>query len=396
MEINTTSYSEKGPLFWIFLGPASLILSLSLLILKAPLAFPLAPVVAACGIALTWRYRLKGLFASLALLFSLGLYQVVYHDALDSVWFVGSLFTFAFSLLITFLTLEEAVESISESRDDQVHEIKETRVDVESVFQAEKQGYLTQIQVLEEKQISLELEYANLGKLQEISRIELLSIFAKHESLVSEIFALNQSKKKLEETVEDITQDKILLTQAQEEVVEKWQLERSKGEEMSHLIDQLTREKDLFESTLSNIQAELEEKEKSLSHLKHELEIEKNQASVIVPELIDLTPFLNTPPVSESEYRRLYGMHKQLREQFEAKSAELDLARRDLFLAKEQAGLLEIQLKELELKELEVKDSLGLKTLTEELEATSLKYDEALQEISSLEAFISNLMSQSA
>ena len=79
-------------------------------------------------------------------------------------------------------------------------------------------------------------------------------------------------------------------------------------------------------------------------------------------------------------------MHRQLREQFELKSSQLDEARKNLFFVQEEASALKIDLKELQMQE-----APEVKQLSEEVETLLFKLDEQQSEIQKMEALIQTL-----
>lgn len=372
METTTSSQTERGLLFWVFLGPLSLLLSLTLLSLKAPDYFLSAAAAALIGISITWAFRLKGLFFALFLLVSTAFYHAYFQETGVSLWFSGSLITLAFSCFITLLTLEEAGSLLTALNDLAFSGTEEKEALRRTVQSLEFQNSALQNEI--KKSADKKDEMASLEKVNELARIELLSSMTKLEEMEKNFVALRREKGNLEEALE-ASEAKVAALQ---DAFEKWQREKVKGEEMTHLIDRLSREKDLFESTLSRIQEELEVKEEALKVCEQKLAEEKQK----VPAL---EPLSDMPPATEGEFRRLFGMHKQLRDQFALKSAELDQARKALFQAQEEAETASRKMFELEHEE-----SPQVKALTREIDHLLAQNDTAQQEIAALEHLLKN------
>ena len=356
MTSNTTTTAERGLFFRLLLGPISLMGSLSLLILKTPENFFLASFVMVLGMGLTAFFRLKGLLSSLVLLSALVVYRMLFSDA-GSLWFFGAVFTVALSYVITLLTLEDVQEKFSDVKDALFDSFKEK----------------------EEKIFEVQEALKSQEKVLELSRVELVSETSKLKSLEAQFSKLSEEKKALEKAFHD----RELSLKAWQDKAERFErekkLETSKLEELYPLIERLEREKDLFENTVSRIQAELEQVQMELEQSQTELKAEKAKpAPEFKPE-----PAPEEPPKSESEWRRLWGMHRQLREQFEMKSSQLDQARKDLFTYQEEAATLKIALTELE-----SEPAPELKVLTQELESLYKKIDDQEQEIEKLEALV--------
>lgn len=394
----STARSERGVFSWVILGPISMLLSLSLLTLKTPTEFYSLPLTAIVGVGLTSVFRLKGLLGSLGLLFAVAAYEISMNVQTDSLWFIGSTFTMAFSFLITFLTIEEAGEVVGSWREAALkytHEMTHSESKIQSLEEEltkEKTKLVARVKELETEQKSALLQYETLEKIQELSRIELISSLSKQDELLEELFSSRHKIKKFEEQSETVSST----LEGHRKLIDKLQNENAMNKEMSAHIQTLTREKDLLESTLSHLQEELDQLEiaKNTAEAKAQ---EVREVIVEVPVTVEVPvkvepilsdEFLDIPPANESEFRRLFGMHRQIREQFVEKSATLDSTRKELFIVSEKANLLER-----EIKELEAKESPELLQLTGELDRLAQKYESALKEIASLEELISTLNS---
>lgn len=328
MALDSTHKNDKGLFFRLFLGPLSLILSSSLLLLKTPDQFLPITATLLAGSILTALFRIKGFFVSLALLSTLAIYS-----GTASLWFMGALFTVALSYLITFLTVEELRELF----------VVDVRPEKDNSFQEET--------------------IKSLEQLNELSRLELLSSQSKLEELEGRFAEELNVKTKLDLEVKGL-QESVLKNEREKA------LEKAKGEELIQLVDRLHREKTLFEDTVNRIQGELEAKELILSELQKKPEPES------APE---------NPPTSESEWRRLWGMHRQLRDQFEEKSSQLDEARKALFHLQEEQAV-----QELELKEAELNFSPEVKYLTEKMNQLLDQLESREKEILRLEHIVSS------
>lgn len=394
--------SEKSLFYWVFLGPISMLLSMTLLIVKTPAEFMTLPALAIIGVGLTWMTRLKGLVASLVILFAFTVYQVITNPSADSLWFLGATFSMAFSFLITYLTLEEAEQVVSQWKEGSIlafRSLMDTEVKVKALEEdhsIERENLLTQVVELEKSKTEIAATLSTLEKVQELSRLELVSSLSKHDEALEELYDLRHKKRILEDELE-VTVDSLANAR---KAIEKYEGDKAKSLEMNSHIDTLTRERDLLESTLSSLQEELEGKVQEIQSLHgkledliQSLEEEKNKPPQVIEVKVEVPaqvaepveePLYNQPPATESEYRRLFGMHRQLREQFNEKSHQLDVARKELFIISEKANLLEIQLAEND-----HQDAPALRELSRHFEELSYKYDEAIKEIETLEEIIS-------
>lgn len=347
MTANSDISTEKGALLWGFLGPLSALSSVTLLYVKGVNDFHYILLATLVGLSLTWILRLRGLFISLVFLVAV---SFTLKGDVELWWSFGALAAIALSFVLTYLTLDNVDEKMSEWRESATS--RETEVKTAD----------TKVLTLENELEQVKKEYSALEQVQELTRIELLSALAERETCKEEITKLSHAKRKLEEEFEDQN----FRLEGKRKLIEKLQNESALNQEMAEHIETLTREKDLLESTLSRLQAELEEK------------------SVVAP-----LQEIEVPPANEPEYRRLYGLYKQLREQFAEKTTLLDQTRRELFLANEKVALIEKEMNEFQMQE-----QPHVEQLTTELEAAEQKYEEALAEVSHLEQLVSNLLQE--
>lgn len=355
--------TRKDLLFWVLLGPICLLAALSLLIHKSPGHLYYLPVVALSGMALTWTLRLRGFLLALAFLFTVSFAQIVWFGAPDALWFLGVVFALAFSFLVTLLTLDEAEEVAHTWHKEASHYLHHF-----THLSTEKETLGKRLLHLQRTNESKESEIKSFEQVQELARLELLSSLSKQEALTRELAESERQKNLLEEQLESADHH----VNENEKLIEKLQsensLNKSLRKEMSDQIDTLSRERELLESTLNRLQAELETK-----------------LPIPAPEAYQLDGLVFT----EAEFRRLSGQHKQLREQFADKSLVLDQTRKELFLAQEKASSLEKELAELDFKE-----PPALPELSHAFEELSQKHAQALEEILALEIILERLYSE--
>lgn len=340
MTANTAVSSERSALLWGFLGPLFALSSATLLYVKEVEDFHFILLATLIGLSLTWVFRLKGLIISLALLVA---FSLTLKGDVPLLWTLGALASMALAFLLTYLTLDDAEEKVLRWQKNLT--MRETEVKTAD----------TKVISLEKELEQAKKEYTSLEQVQELTRIELLSALAEQETLKEEITKLSHAKRKLEEEFEDQT----FRLEGKRKLIEKLQNESALNQEMAEHIETLTREKDLLESTLSRLQAELEEKS-------------------AIPQVQQV----EAPPATEPEYRRLFGLYKQLREQFTEKTALLDQTRRELFLANEKVALFEKEMSEIHLHE------------QPHVERLAVQLEDAQKEVAHLEELVSNLLQE--
>lgn len=269
------------------------------------------------------------------------------HSLIPLYWTLGALMTVALSFVLTHFTLEEARKEVLGWKSAVKSKLDTVKAESEKVS------------ILELKLKEIENEYGCLERVQELSRIELLHSFAEKETIKEELSRVYLAKRKLEEEYEDQKERLAGHIEGRHILDEKLQAENALVCEMKEQREALVREKELLESTVSRLQAGLES--------------------------------LDGPEGRDAEYRRIFGLYQQLKEQFGEKAKLLDEARRELFLAREQGAFLERSLSEREM-EFETKSSSEFKELSQELESLTVKLDEAHQEIAKLENIVSKIV----
>jgi hypothetical protein len=389
--VNSYVNAEGRSVFFLtLLGPFSTLLTLSLFLLATPAQFYYIPLSLILGSAATWIFRSSGFAFSVSFLSVFVIYHLLNHTM--GLWFIGATVSTVLSFMITWLTVDEADRLVGTFRSEAV-EAHNIRDDVELKLAQyeerhakEKESFQQHVSVLEKELSFRTSSLESIENIQELSRVELLSMTTKYEETQRLAADLQAAYGKLEEKVEDqivlidilkekaARQDKMAdeLYQLKVEIVEKETEKQAVIDEMNEHLETLTREKDLLENTLSKLQGELEQREKTIHQLK-----EKPPEEPALPQDI----------VEPREYRRLFGMYKQLRDQFDEKQLHLDQARKDLFYAQENLSLTE-KAKE----EWEFKEHPSIKVLTRDIEELTRKNEEARREISNLEDLISSLM----
>jgi len=354
--------------YWSFLGPAlGLIAVLMVLLRESPgqIEFPLAALI---GIAVSWRWQMKGLGVGLGLTAAVACYRYFVHPEEPVLWELSCASAIGLSCFITAfssLEIDDASERTHKKTTDDLTLSLARIQTLESTFD-EARAHAVESQERAEHAIAvlkhdLNLQITHSQSIEEIisiARQELTQTSQLNNKLNEELFEKRHLAERLEEQLGDATEQLNIIRADEEKIREgalhtnrleiaglekalstekarftelEQQLQRLQEEhvvqqavnrEMSDVIETLSREKQLLESTLKRLQDELETHQ---------------------------TP--STEDVPPPEFRRMEGMYKQLREQFDEKSKTLDDTRRDLFLAQEKVALLEKEREETERQE---------------------------------------------
>lgn len=315
---------------WSIIGPALTLLTLFVLLFAAQKISIFLPTAALIGFFFSWKWKVKGLVATLVLLLLTTVYLDQYIQPDFRLWQLGLVFSFALSSLVTALCQEETTNYFQTAKQEiptqqnTAPQFDEKLKEAKKIFELEKEKYIHQIQVLEKasKDVSKEifeykqkldqsklsqdaLEHQLKIKNDEIVLLqrqidEIAQVKNQHYENEDLNVELNELKKKLDDALEEVDlghlhvkmlskdlsierdihdQNKRALEDAQKEnqVLSK----KSGG-----LVDQLetaSREKQLLETSLTKLQSTLEQlkdkiDERDLENLAHQSTIHSLQS----------------------------------------------------------------------------------------------------------------------
>jgi len=271
------------------------------------------PWVALIGLGLCWQWRVKGLACAIGILCAVFAYQFSNIPVDDRLWYV----VFTLSLCVTFgvaaLTFDEistmavGIATATEESDKKIDQ-------KESLLRAIEHRFIEQTSVLNSQVIELQQQIKELQdksssyqEIIDVARNEVAQANHRQESLQKELTQASQQVSNLESEVR----------------MQLFELEQAKQEAESHKI-------------------ELQEKETLCGELKEALKVAESKVVTILPERS-----LETEEIP-AEIRRLEGLNKQLREQFEEKTEVLAQTRRELFVCTEKLACAQKEMEEKE------------------------------------------------
>jgi chromosome segregation ATPase len=423
---------------WTIIGPFITLLTICLIIIKAPANDLLLPYVALLGIPICWLWKKRGLVVSLGLLIGLLVFQFRSIPQEEVLWQLGLSLAIATTFFIIALSFEEVSEIVNNiQKQIQVYLEQANKAEINfKILNEESEKILKEREQLISKISFLEESVEN-GK-QEINTLtafiakvdgELLSLHAKYKIAVEDVFQKENTVQILQARLKDFEEmsDKvnwqknriidlelqISLIKAEVEKIdskaqtfqqelqaakrvneineeasakaqEEQNIQQLVFQELNEEIETLSREKNLLESVLVRLQTEVEilranEKEKNDKAVSDEIALEGQEIS-------------HQCEVESQALRIVEGKYNQLREQFAEKSHVLDSSRRELFHVQEK--LLSFQ-KNVEEERLHDSDELGIHfakqvgQFEKELTLQNFHYQ---KEIESLEQIITKLI----
>ncbi|MCE2982538.1 MAG: hypothetical protein LW832_03115 [Parachlamydia sp.] len=178
--------------FWALIGPFLILLSIAVLLYKlsSHWYFPLSTLI---GIPLCVKWKMKGMAAALATLFSFSFlgYQTLEVD--ERFWHVGMSLALAFSFIILTLSLEEVeglidkLQNESKSRLDNYLRLSEELKTAELEWTASKERLSIQMMALSRDLSAAQEEKELQHKLAVLSKDELLDLRSNHEKLIEHL-----------------------------------------------------------------------------------------------------------------------------------------------------------------------------------------------------------------
>lgn len=396
---------EKKVLFWSLLGPFLIISTLLILLFKVSTGYMYIPVAALIGVPVCWHWKTKGLIAVLGAFFLFLMVHFFRFTDLISAWNIGLAIALALAFVVTTLSFKEietlfsGIQVVVPQTVDQqqtIHQQTAIISKLEKALTDKQELILSQDRLIElsrEELVSLHHEkealhgkladsLAEMGKLEENyedleqERQRLIQEWKESQQHVQTHPELEKAKQRLVEKDKQLEQLRILLDHANsktaqlqhylettevdlthlkdvtseyEKAAENTQKIQQQNEtireELNTQINHFIREKSQLETSLGKLQNEYEELKGQLESAQQRLDV-ANQEMQMLKELAveDET----APPESEpnSEFRRVEGLYKQLREQFTEKSDVLDATRKELFHTQEALEALRRDIKE--------------------------------------------------
>lgn len=395
---------EKQVFVGPFLGPFLALLTLAIaLFYYSPQQMEL-PLAALAGIYCSWKWQIRGAAIAWVLLAAVTSIKIASSPATSLWWNLSLGLSIALTCLITALTQRNVRDHLDWKYQDSVEQqsrlaIAEARLNtVIQTVQQERAEAQKQIQAVEAELIKKTDAQKEAAEYLEIAKSELIHTINENELLQKGSVEMRRTILNLQEDLENAkntlsqltNQEKTIETQQQElnnlrHALDAYQhqiasykddLQRARHQqtlihEMGDLIETLTREKKLLESTLGNLQSELEV-----------LQNKEHAEELLVTE------------DSPRELRRLEGFYRQLRDQFEEKSRVLSEARRELFQTQEKLNALERENSERELTNSHITQEEHIYHLTKIEDEFKQELEASHQEVKSLYQLVDSLMSK--
>lgn len=394
---------EKQIFVGPFLGPFLTLLTLSIVLFYyAPQHMEL-PLAGLAGIYCSWKWHVRGTAIAWVLLAAATGLKSVNSPEMSLWWNISLAVSLGLASLITALTQRNISDHLEWKYQDSIEQhsrlaISEARLNtILQTIQQERADVQQQIQTMEmqlKEKTDAQVDYMQF---MEIARKELNHTKSENEQLQKEITDCRRALLEADDELKSCKQA-LSLMQNQSETVQmqnkeltdlrhavqayqhqivsyKDDLRRNQHQqtlilEMSELIETLSREKKLLESTLGSLQEELEST--------------KNK---------ETTDEIGVSKESPRELRRLEGFYRQLREQFEEKTRILDETRQELFHTQENLMRAERELSEKELSSPQISYEEHISHLLKAEAELKQELEQSQQEIIKLNELVETLVS---
>lgn len=381
-----------------FLGPASVIFSVLLLVINDSPFYIDISVTALLGLVLSWRYKLKGFAVSSLLLGSLVLYEHFFQPEPVALWDIGLAFSVVLAFLLTSLASLEFWETVRSFGAATAEEIRAWEEKVDDALSGKKLLERA-VRDLEERlkshaaeaELQTTLREKGEGELEILKQALALKTDALEEALLSKSNALSQQEEKIKQLTGELVKltDRLKGLESEKEGIGKaleeallskskatFEHEKLKQElilksnalEEAHLSksnatfehEKLKQELILKTNALEEAQASklnaLSDQEEKIKQLTGELEkltdrlkgleSEKEEIAKALGEALAPKPEIPEAEAQRGNFAQMQGLYLQLRSQFEEKSCILDQTRAELFQAHEALAALELSSKE--------------------------------------------------
>jgi hypothetical protein len=384
---------------WPLVGPTLAFVTLLILLFRESTHSLDLPIAAIFGIAVAWMWQARGLAVAVGLIAFATFLRFFMHGHENLLWDLSVSLAITLSCVVTALSSMEVDSLNDQTMKSTVDHLEMALAKVQRLehdFQQEqnqsREAQSKAAVAIELLKRDLQLQITHSHTVEEvigIARQEYLNTAAQNEKLKEEVFSKRHEVNKLQEQLETalsrlehsradeqkireaaqlVSKQEIhLLTKALEketqeheelkhthhQMQEEHLMQQVIAQEMGDVIDTLSREKQLLESTLKRLQGELESLSEQQVLMQTEHEEERKGLQLEAESLLNqLNEIKNDPELlSTAEVRRIEGLYKQLREQFEEKSLILDEVRRELFHTQEQNAVFIKEQQERELQE---------------------------------------------
>lgn len=345
MNGNETKVAVKAN-FLALLGPASVLLSALLLIIKESPFYIDLSATAIFGLALSWRWKEKGMMAATALLASVLAYNFFLANQALTLWELGLSASISIAFLVTALaSLEfwEDIRSVGTHAMSQLASFEAMALEA-ATGKTQLEQTLKELQAKYQKVLSTlqaKIETAErLERVLQLARDEMLNQTALRERMEQELLNEKRISGLWQEKAEDLQAavDRNQFLSDEQELHQKQvnelkgvcKLLKTKCAEGEDKLHALTDQLDKLADRLKALQSERDELEKALD------------------EALKPDEFAGEDPKTlKKTLCKVEGKYNQLREQFEEKDGVLAEVRRELFHTQEKLLLLQKQHQEI-------------------------------------------------
>jgi chromosome segregation ATPase len=182
-------------IFWSVLGPFILLTTLAISMIKATQTVPTITLAALVGIPMCYRWKSRGLIASMALLAVLLLLTFTSLPPHQKFWQMGFSMAMALSFLVTSLSFEEVEEILiniqmeSKSRLDNLWRLDEKLKKIQERWQTDREDYSVRLKLMGEEAEEQKALLTKYEKTLELSREELEKEKVQQQKLLHDLLS---------------------------------------------------------------------------------------------------------------------------------------------------------------------------------------------------------------
>lgn len=203
--------------FWTMLGPLSILCILIVTLFKADLQYSLLSFITVAGLAVCWKWKMRGLIVTVVALVATMLLLYSHVALQDRYWLVGISMAIALGLVTTVLALEESEEMVSHlhvessSRLENLWKLHEKLKQGQEHWQTERQSLINKVQELSKESAEKEALATRWEQAVLVVKRDVEASQAAQDRLLEELFErrteITQLREQLEAKAEAVAEE---------------------------------------------------------------------------------------------------------------------------------------------------------------------------------------------
>lgn len=405
---------ERKIEFWTILGPVLLLLTFFVALIKEGSSGVGVAGAGLVGLIISWRFKVRGLWAATGLLIAVGLVDHLDVPLEDRFWHLGLGLAVFLGFAVTALSFEEVAGLIgslrleSNSRLENLWRLDEKLNRVHESWNQDREKFSSMLRSVNAELKEATGERKSATKITELLREELEVRGLENSALNDKVQEMERERFRLEGRNAELEQ---LTTKGENERIRSLTKELDEMRKMLRNLQEATPcPDDALEQEIRNriddqnalrsksFQQELAlgasnltpSHEVDLDAMRSQCERQERQILALERQVRKASLAVEKPvlPMEVAELRAELASQRQLREQFESKKELLGHTRRELFVEREKVSALDTELREIQLDQ----ETVSIQLLSE----AERVYEEVSDENQQLKELVEHLLQEIA